>query len=138
MLFHHLPASEWRVIDRRDVREEGAFDSLPARLFVRFADGRAGAHQPIPVQCDILAGVLFTVRLQPGHVLRPFDSGGCLICISLALFRRGLIQLACSVRNRASSSFSRGDSGASCSFSRSSCLSDICLSSISSQFLLQE
>jgi hypothetical protein len=93
MMFHRLPTSEWRVIDRRDVREEGAFDSLPARLFVRFADGRAGAHQPIPVQCDILAGVLFTVRLQPGHVLRPFDSDGCLICISLALFRRRLIQL---------------------------------------------
>jgi hypothetical protein len=93
MMFHRLPTSEWSIIDRRDVREEGAFDSMPARLFVRFADGCAGAHQPIPVQRDILAGVLFAVRFQPGHMLRPFDSGGCRICINLALLRRRLIHL---------------------------------------------
>ena len=73
------------------MREKGALDSLPLGLYVRFADGRAGPHQPIPVQGDILTGVLFAVRLQPGHMLRPFDGGGRLINISLTLFRR-LIQ----------------------------------------------
>jgi hypothetical protein len=39
---------------------------------MRFANGCASPDQTISIQCDILAGVLFTMRLEPNHMLRLF------------------------------------------------------------------
>ena len=88
----YQPPNGASLTDEMCVRK-GRINPLLARLFVRFADGRAGARQRISIQCDILTSVLFAVGLQPGHMLRPFNSGGCQIYIGLALFRRRLIQL---------------------------------------------
>ena len=59
--------------------KEGLSHTLPLCLLVDLAQGPATADEAVPVQRDMLPGVLLSIRLQPGQMLRTFVCGCALV-----------------------------------------------------------